>query len=386
MWNPVGTPANLARLGTFEPVDVLLEFEGLRIFTTKDADGELLLAFQVADTDDLLRYYVVPFSQAGAQALRDGTLSIREAIDLPRGWLVDIGHEWRPTRAWSVEGLVRLPETVVPKPSVYLAGESLPLLSVKATGARLTKFSVPASVVTRTMTNSTRALRRLVGYAIDRVGGVNGSATWEALSDPPVVLVAASFSVSFFPPAARPRRLFPDETGKVMDEVRRLLSAAVGWAADVADQPAPVLPSKDDTENQVILQCLADLTPPLTGSIENVEIGGTLISGGTAKLDRVARRIVTGTQRHYWKDETSHLREEVGVITNVDWLEKRFRLMTTEHGEVHFQYGPEMYDSALEAYHERYLVLVVGRTVSASRIVATVIAPIPDAAPGAHSS
>ena len=73
MWNHDGKPIDPSRFKPFDPVEVLYEFDGPRIFTIRDADGELDLAYWSDEEQGVARYVVVPTTAwAGKSWRADG--------------------------------------------------------------------------------------------------------------------------------------------------------------------------------------------------------------------------------------------------------------------------------------------------------------------------
>jgi hypothetical protein len=93
MWSIAGKPVNQRLFEPFEPVDVLYEFDGPRIFTVKDADGELNLAYWSDENGTICRYVVVPTTARILEDLRRGSLSVLDALNQPRCWLCDVTHQ-----------------------------------------------------------------------------------------------------------------------------------------------------------------------------------------------------------------------------------------------------------------------------------------------------
>jgi hypothetical protein len=85
-----GKPADPAQFAPFHPATVLYELDTPRIFTLVPADGELYLAHWFDESETAVRYLIVPFSAALQLRLTDGRLSLRDALDQPRLWAVDV--------------------------------------------------------------------------------------------------------------------------------------------------------------------------------------------------------------------------------------------------------------------------------------------------------
>ena len=103
MWSIAGKPVSPGRFQPFEPVDVLYEFDGPRIFTLWDSEGELNLAYWSDEDDAICRYVVVPTTSKILTALRQGGISVYDALSQPRCWLCDVGHTGAITECQRVE-------------------------------------------------------------------------------------------------------------------------------------------------------------------------------------------------------------------------------------------------------------------------------------------
>ena len=110
---------DVQRLGQLEPIHVLFEAEGPRLFTSQDADGQPLLVYLCCDDRDGADYFVVPTSSSAIEALEKGHSSLYDALAHPWGWLVRVESSGRPIRA-QVVSLGELPRTVIPAPNTPL--------------------------------------------------------------------------------------------------------------------------------------------------------------------------------------------------------------------------------------------------------------------------
>ncbi len=92
MWNTPGRSVPAGRFQPFEPADVLYEFDGSRIFTLWDSEGELNLAYWSDEDSAICRYVVVPTTAKIIEALRLGEMSVFDALNQPRCWFCDVTH------------------------------------------------------------------------------------------------------------------------------------------------------------------------------------------------------------------------------------------------------------------------------------------------------
>lgn len=84
-----GGPMNYGQtmVGTLEPVEVLVDFDGPRVFTSLAPDGAMLLAYVCDETGS--RLLVVPTDRETVDDLKSGRLALLTALTLPWVWLVD---------------------------------------------------------------------------------------------------------------------------------------------------------------------------------------------------------------------------------------------------------------------------------------------------------
>ena len=135
MWEVPGESIAPERFDPFHPSKVLDHYDGPRIFTLTDRQNEFCLAFWCDGDDESDRYLVVPFSPSLRQELTEGRISVAQALDQPRLWVVDIDKTGRPSRSWRSE-FSRLPREILPEPGTMLWPSLEPLLSVRAPDAQ----------------------------------------------------------------------------------------------------------------------------------------------------------------------------------------------------------------------------------------------------------
>ena len=86
------------RFEFLEPVDILYEFDGPRIFTVTDNEGGLNLAYWSDEDEHVTRYMIVPTSRKILDSLRQGALSVHDALNQPRCWLCDVARDGKLVR------------------------------------------------------------------------------------------------------------------------------------------------------------------------------------------------------------------------------------------------------------------------------------------------
>lgn len=99
---------------------MLYELDSPRTFTFIPADGELYLAHWFDESADVVRYLVVPFSPGLVAGLEAGHFSLREALDQPRLWMVDV-DDWGVPAATTRTSLEDLPAEELPAVGTLLS-------------------------------------------------------------------------------------------------------------------------------------------------------------------------------------------------------------------------------------------------------------------------
>ncbi|MBA2662669.1 MAG: hypothetical protein H0U74_10270 [Bradymonadaceae bacterium] len=151
-WPDIGqlTEIDVARLGSLSPEGVLYEFDGPCIFTARTPERSLILAYLSTELEDApdspLRFVVVTTSEPTVDALKQGVVSVREALARGSAWLVDMDKSYKPIRAFSVT-LEALPEEALPADATMLWPELEPALRVRLEGPDGTETSPKRFVV-----------------------------------------------------------------------------------------------------------------------------------------------------------------------------------------------------------------------------------------------
>ncbi len=83
MWNITGKTVEIDRFQPVEPVEVLYEFDGPRIFTIKDSEAELNLAYWSDEDENGCRFVVVPTTLRILESLKKGQVSVFDAFNQP---------------------------------------------------------------------------------------------------------------------------------------------------------------------------------------------------------------------------------------------------------------------------------------------------------------
>jgi hypothetical protein len=131
MWQVKGKRIDAQRFEPFEPLRVLNFFDGPRIFTFQDTDDALCLACWNDEGDSHSRFLVVPVTETIISNLEGGSLTVREALEQPRLWVVDLGFDGAVAEAWLVSPK-DVPDDAQPQPGTMLHRDHDPRLSLRA--------------------------------------------------------------------------------------------------------------------------------------------------------------------------------------------------------------------------------------------------------------
>lgn len=119
MWQVTGTRISNRWLDLSSPAAVLYEFDGPRIFTCKDTSGQMFLAYLCGEEDQLMRFLVVPFSDDLERRLKEGEISLHDALWNSQEWVFDVDYNWQTTAVWKID-VESLPPKTIPMPGVML--------------------------------------------------------------------------------------------------------------------------------------------------------------------------------------------------------------------------------------------------------------------------
>jgi hypothetical protein len=133
MWDIQGKTIDVGRFSPFDPDEILYEFDGPRIFTLRDCDGELNLAYWSDEDESGTRYVVVPTSVKILERLRQGVLSVFDALNQPRCWVCDVSMDGSPSGC-SLVDFEAIPSDALPAQGTMIWPSLEPLLTLRAVG------------------------------------------------------------------------------------------------------------------------------------------------------------------------------------------------------------------------------------------------------------
>lgn len=378
MWEVSGKPVPAERFRPFVPAEVLYDFDGPRTFTFRDADDELYLAHWLDGDRDAARFAVVPFSAALLAELKTGQISVRDALNQPRAFVIDIGPDATARAAWRVE-LGELPGDALPRPTTMLWPSLEPLASVRAVGERVRVGAIPHAVVRAVADSLPRAYRTVLDYALGAIPE-DLAQKIKARSYEPLAqrVCLASFEISFRLPDM-PADLFDqiDESARaiVLAAIERggeLLRLGLGWATSAAATPKRLreLTGSED-EARVILAAIESLMPSGRGPVQTIELRGAWVGAPTRplQLTRENRRVVAGALRELPTREPVRIRL-TGRIREWDKDRLSFELrdiVESEQPSRKFLFDESLLDDVQEGFDGEGFVRVTGIHSAANR-------------------
>ena len=350
-------PAAIA--AALEPERVLYEFDGPRIFTCRDSAGGLLLCYQCDEAAGRLAHVVAPVRPETVDELERGSLTVQQALDQPRIYLVEGGEDYTIARGVLLPSIDALPAGGRPLPGVMLWPELQPVFGLRAVGPDLAAGETRLSVAKQVFDSAEKALKALAGYVLD-IPAKPGSppAALRSLYDFPTTRVAfGSFQLELgLPPMLDGRERIVQ--GGRLSEMHDLLSDALRWLDGPTDEPPD---PQNARRRDVLLRCLGHLTPPLRGPIREMFVYGQLV--GTPLERRSLSRDATlrvRAVRSANPDESDQFVSESGYIRGVDRDRLTVILRPQEGGEeATFTFEPEFEDDVLEAFNSETRISVV---------------------------
>ncbi len=383
-WEVTGRQIDVSDFANFKLKRVLGEYDGPRTFTLEDDVGELAFAHFLDQIDFNFRFAVVPFTEELLTRLTNGSISILEALEQPRLWIVDISEVWKPVAAWrSTLGVV--PSDCLPDRDVMLWPALEPLISLRAIGNKIGEGTTPASVVTDVVNGAKGAIRILVEH-IREITAQSGRPADERRRwyDLPTQFRFASFEVALGKPPIEQSLISVEETESrdaVYRDVSALLDKGLTWLLK-GIQEEPVW--KNPEERKAVLEAIESLIPSSLGPVTSVRIGGSLVSALEDRIGRInlnksvkqaARSALAGKSN---RDE--RIVREIGYIRELDKDRFTFELRDKPDSwtrTLKFEFDESLADDVNQAVFLDEYVEVVGVQRSAKKaIIARIVHPV----------
>jgi hypothetical protein len=353
----------------FVPVEVLDEYDGPRIFTLKDSDGELNLSYWSDEYEQASRYVVVPTTARILTALKDGSITVFDALNQPRCWLCDVSQEGDLTNCFRVE-FDAIPRDVLPAFGTMLHPSLEPLLTIRAVGDEIVAGRIPGSVIRTCVEGVQKTFKFLSEYVLGQQTQAGRPDEFlRRLFDLPTQRVAfASFEISFRMPIEE-KNLFTAAGEKspereTLEQVGALLNKGLKWLTSAAGEEGVYSPDAPE-EGAVLLRALKELTPSSQGSIERLELKGQLIGTHvkTLVLERSARQRVNNAIRN--RSLEPELVDLKGRVRELDKDRLSFELREIESTGAQtqrFVFDEELLEDVFQAFQDDMRVRVAGRT------------------------
>jgi hypothetical protein len=369
MWEISGKPTDSSWFPSFDPTEVLYEFDGPRVFTIQDADDELNLVYWSDALDTTCRYIIAPTTATIISALRSGNLSVLDALNQPRCWICDTSPEGSIVNCWRLD-FEQIPRDCLPALGTMLFPELEPLLTLRAIGDEIRPGQIPGSVIRTCVEGVQKTFKVLSEYVLEKPSQAGRPPEFlRRLFDLPTQRLAfGSFEISFRMPIEE-RDLFSLNASKspeaeTLEHVGSLLKKGLNWLATSAGEEGLFSPDNPD-EGAVVLRALKELTPSSQGSIERLEIKGQLIGPRTTPqvLERSARQRVNTAIRN--RSLESKLVDLEGRIRELDKDRLSFELREIGDGSQSMQrfvFDEGLLEEVFQAFQEDRRVQVAGRT------------------------
>jgi len=388
-FNYSSKPVGAERFEPLEPEEILHDLDGPRTFTFRNHDRELFLAHWCKDGADRLFYAVVPFSDAILQRLKMGDITVRDALDQPRQWMLEVSHDWTILRSYAVE-FESLPSGILPEPDVMLYADLRPLFTVRAQGDEIKEGFIPSSVVRTTIERAERAIKGLVEFVFggSSIGRPIGSIR-RYYNLPTQRLAFRSFELSFRQPTPPSQLEFSElehsqaaDDNKVFEDVSLLLQR--GLRLQTFPKLELTRDDRDSAEWLAIVKALENLCPSSQGPVTSIELSGRLLETGPKPIMKYILKKSDGAQFRMAKALLTQVPPDdvtlVGRIRQLDRDARTFELREIIDGtpDTKFIYEDEFLDIIVEAIgpeaeEKKYRVIGVRDTQSGPYSVLAVL-------------
>lgn len=348
--------------------EVLYEAEQPIVFVTQTKQGQKMLAYLAGEQPGVQHHVLAPATDSSIQRLQTGSLGIREALTDTWMWLVTQDTRTQSAQVWSVVPS-DLPNEHLPRPGTPLLPEHQIAFSARAIGDGIKLGSVPCSVVSFVADAVRASLKSLLDYVGDAKVEGRPTDAHRALYDLPVQqLKFASFEIGLAAPEAD---LFKNDQ---LEAAIARLTTGLNWALD--DNEDSEVSSENPEELEAILRATLALTPPTSGQITSMEIGGEWLQGKKFFLDRTTRSKV---RRRLKKVQSEQIFWLIGRIGEIDDDKFGFILRDVADGLEHRgSFAEELFDDMRSYYYEGRRVVLTGVRKS-GKLEASAVAAAPAA-------
>lgn len=359
-WEIKSNPVDVANFGDLKPSEILYEFDGPRIFTAQSSFGDLL-CFLADDDGELLRFITAPTNADILAKLKNGIRPLRDALDQPWVWFVDVNYDGKAKAAWR-GSLADAPSDALPQKGVMLWPHLEPIFALRAIGDGLSEGNVPMSVIRQVIDGANTALKKIANSVFEeaRRQGRKANTIRQFYDLPAIGFAYNSFEVAFRLPKAVQGPLTgtaADESAVAFNEMGQKLEIALNWAINAQPDQAGEPLAID------LLEALEKLVPPKSGMVKSIEVRGRIFSSPLTRYPltrnastsvRKALGVARATQEKISKVE--------GLVREFDKDDFSFSLRETDDGKEHVcRFPPEFYDDLLEVFNTDERVTISGR-------------------------
>jgi len=231
---------------------------------------------------------------------------------------------------------------------------------LRAIGEGLSAGTVPASVIRQVVEGASTALRKTAAHVFKEPGKQGRASNYRRrLYDLPVQHFAYnSFEVAFSLPNTQQERLLQDEDDAEMLLIGNMLADAIIRSTGIKDGDSTL-----ETLDIELLEALEKLVPPLSGTVTEFEVGGTIL-GQTDKSFRLNRE----ASKHVKKALQSVRNKEEkittleGLVSQMDRDNLSFTLRQTSDNRDHVcAFSSEIFDEVMDAFVHENRVAISGR-------------------------
>ncbi|MBU6161196.1 MAG: hypothetical protein KGO50_08740 [Myxococcales bacterium] len=347
-----------------------------------------MIAYLAEELEDerALRYIVATTSERTVHALKQGALTVREALLRGSLWLVDTDQSYAPQRAFFIE-LDDIPDDVLPAPGIMLWAHLQPALTVRLVGDSIVEGRVPASALLHAAEWGATGLKPIIEWAARdvRADVAGRPPEWlQALYSKPTQYVAfgsleVAFSSQPVQPANQVELALQPEIGAIQKEIKAKATHAFREGLDWATQTAEDRPlGDDDAKSMAVLETLKRLAPGQDGVLSEVHLSGPIVSGSLrpVTLNRAAGKRVRSELTRLKKRHEVQLKVFKGRIRDLDLDKLTIVLRNQEDGQ------PDMFlelennqllEVAREAHYQELFVSVAARSQDKRSWIATEI-------------
>lgn len=358
-WDIDTNPADIAIIGDLKPVEIFYEFDGPRIFSAHAPLGDVL-CYLADDDGDLRRFIAAPTNADILSKLKDGVRPVREALDQPWVWFVDVDNDDQPRKAWR-GALSDAPADTLPERGTMLWPHLEPIFALRAIGEGLSEGCVPMSVIRQVIDGATTSLKKITNVVFDdaKKAGRKAKTIRQFYDLPTLGFAYNSFEAAFRMPVDQPASLagLADESTTAVEEIAQKLRQALCWATETRSE------GTEEGLPLALLEALEKLVPPRTGIIKCIEVRGRMFRD-MATPYRLTQAASTKVRDAL--DSARASQEQIITVSGrpreFDKDNLSFTLRETDDDKDHqCRFTPELYDELYEAFDSDRRVTIVGR-------------------------